>query len=353
MKVLMTADTVGGVWTYALDLVDALAPHDVQVTLATAGAPLRADQRAQVLRSGVARLCESSYALEWMDEPWADVDRAGRWLLEIAAEVGPDLVHLNGYAHASLPWASPVVVVAHSDVLSWHAAVRGAPAGPEWRHYRERVAAGLAAADLVAAPTRAMLDELRRIYRLRGPAAVIPNGTSRSFARRPKEAFVLTAGRLWDEAKNVEALARVAPRLPWPVLVAGDGAAGPGVRSLGRLSRPQLDSLLARAAIFAEPARYEPFGLAALEAGLAGCALVLGDIPSLREVWGDAALYVPPADDDALEAALRRAIEDDRLRGRLAGLAVRRARCYTPAATGRAYLAAYRELLSHERVAAA
>ena len=111
--------------------------------------------------------------------------------------------------------------------------------------------------------------------------------------------------------------------------------------------------MLARAAIFAEPARYEPFGLAALEAGLAGCALVLGDIPSLREVWGDAALYVPPADDDALEAALRRAIEDDRLRGRLAGLAVRRARCYTPAATGRAYLAAYRELLSHERVAAA
>ena len=98
-------------------------------------------------------------------------------------EVEPDLVHLNGYAHASLPWASPVVVVAHSDVLSWHEAVRGAPAGPEWRHYRDRVAAGLAAADLVAAPTRAMLDELRRIYRLRGPAAVIPNGTSRSFAR--------------------------------------------------------------------------------------------------------------------------------------------------------------------------
>ncbi len=31
------------------------------------------------------------------------------------------------------------------------------------------------------------------------------------------------------------------------------------------------------------PARYEPFGLSVLEAALSGCALVLGDIPSLRE----------------------------------------------------------------------
>ena len=38
--VLMTADTVGGVWTYAVELVRALAPHRVTVALATMGASL-------------------------------------------------------------------------------------------------------------------------------------------------------------------------------------------------------------------------------------------------------------------------------------------------------------------------
>ena len=59
---------------------------------------------------------------------------------------------------------------------------------------------------------------------------------------------------------------------------------------------------LRRATIFALPARYEPFGLSALEAGLAGCALVLGDIP-MREVWHDAAMFVPPEQPAALENA--------------------------------------------------
>ena len=111
-----------------------------------------------------------------------------------------------------------------------------------------------------------------------------------------KEPFILAVGRLWDEAKNVAALERVAPRLGWPVSVAGEeahpggGQVRPGhVRRLGRLAPEALAPWFARASIYALPARYEPFGLSALEAALAGCALVLGDIPSLREVWGDAA----------------------------------------------------------------
>jgi glycosyltransferase involved in cell wall biosynthesis len=111
--------------------------------------------------------------------------------------------------------------------------------------------------------------------------------------------------------------------------------------------------VLARASIFAEPAFYEPFGLAALEAGLAGCALVLGDIPSLREVWGDAALFVPPHDDAALEAALRRLIEDDRLRTELAAAARRRASTFTAGAMADGYVDAYRRLLARQPVEAA
>src|SRR3546814_15476866 len=65
-----------------------------------------------------------------------DITRAGDWLMTLARELRPDLIHLNGYAHAALPWRSPVVVVAHSCVLSWWRAVHGCEAPPEWRTYR-------------------------------------------------------------------------------------------------------------------------------------------------------------------------------------------------------------------------
>ena len=46
-RVLMTADTIGGVWTYAIDLCRALIPHGVEVTLATMGNLPSAEQRRQ------------------------------------------------------------------------------------------------------------------------------------------------------------------------------------------------------------------------------------------------------------------------------------------------------------------
>ena len=62
----------------------------------------------------------------------------------------------------------------------------------------------------------------------------------------------------------------------------------------------------AAAAIYALPARYEPFGLSVLEAAQHGCALVLGDIDSLRENWDGAALFVDPDDAGALAASWAR-----------------------------------------------
>ena len=46
--VLMTTDTVGGVWHYAIELALALAARDVRVALATMGAPLNTAQRSQI-----------------------------------------------------------------------------------------------------------------------------------------------------------------------------------------------------------------------------------------------------------------------------------------------------------------
>jgi len=346
----MTSDSVGGVWTYALALVDALAERDVEVVVATMGAPLSPAQRLELRSSRAARTYASDLKLEWMDDPWSDLERAGDWLLSIRDEVQPDVVHLNGYSHAVLPWEAPTIVVGHSCVLSWFAAVRRQEAPPQWARYAQAVRAGLEAADLVVAPTRTMLRELERRYGLQTERETIPNGLHPPPHRtttEDKERLVLTAGRLWDEAKNVAALDRAAGRIDWPVVVAG--ALHPGHRTLhaealGHVDRRTMASWLARASIFALPARYEPFGLAALEAGLAGAALVLGDIPSLREVWDDAALYVDPDDDDALAAALTLLIDERELRDEMSDRAGARAAAYTPERMASAYADAYGRL---------
>jgi glycosyltransferase involved in cell wall biosynthesis len=111
---------------------------------------------------------------------------------------------------------------------------------------------------------------------------------------------------------------------------------------VGRLSSNDLAAWYARAAIYALPACYEPFWLSALEAALSGCALVLGDIPSLREVWADAAVFVPPNEPKRLESALRELIETPSLRERMAELARSRARNYTPVRMASEYMASYK-----------
>jgi len=338
MKVLMTGDAVGGVWTYALELAEGLAEHDVEVLLALVGPPPSREQRHELARSSVAGWAHRGFALEWMADADADLDRTAWWLLELCDSARPDLLHLNGYGAAAAPAPVPKLVVGHSCVLSWHEAVRGRPAGSEWSWYERAVTRGLARADAVVAPTAAMLAELVRLYSPRCPREVIPNGIGRGPRPLPKDDLVLGVGRVWDEGKNLEALRRVAPELPWPVVVAGPGG------ELGRVAPQQLAELYGRAAIFAAPARYEPFGLSALEAGLAGCALVLGDVASLREVWGHAALFVHPGDDEALAATLRALIGDpDRIEA-LGAAARARASSYTRERMTAAYLDVYERL---------
>ena len=335
MRILMTADTLGGVWTYASALTEALAERGCETVVAALG---REPTDEQLAAMPSASVLAREGALEWMPHPWKDVEATGEWLLDVHDDVEPDIVHLNGFAHAPLPWRAPVLVVAHSCVLSWFESVRGHAAPHDWNRYRLEVERGLRAAEAVAAPTKAMLTALERHYDFQSERFVIPNGLLGP-PPRPKQPFVLSAGRAWDEAKNVAALERVAARLPWPVRIAGEGSA------LGHLPARELERWYAEAAIFALPASYEPFGLAALEAGAAGCALVLGDIPSLREVWGDAAIYVDPHEDEELERALRRLIEDEALRNDLARAARERAAAYTPERMGDAYLEVYERLL--------
>jgi glycosyltransferase involved in cell wall biosynthesis len=218
------------------------------------------------------------------------------------------------------------------------------------------VAEGLAGADAVVAPSHTMLAALRTHYgTLPARADVILNAVELDRRTARKESFVLAAGRMWDRAKNLEALTAVAEALPRPVLIAGELPAPPSdgvieespaanARLLGHLPAGELARLRRRAPVFAAPARYEPFGLSILEAAGNRCALVLGDIPSLRELWDGVAEFADPEDHELLLSKLSALLAHPARAEQLGRRARLRAEQLTPAAMADAYAALYREL---------
>jgi glycogen(starch) synthase len=354
-KILMTADSVGGVWTYALQLAAEFGKRDVEVTLVVMGAKPGTDQTREAARIRNLSLIGTDLRLEWMSDPDADLQVAGELLLELEAERRPDIVHLNGFSHATLPFAAPVLVVAHSCVSSWWRACRDTDPPAEWADYAQRVAAGIAAADMLVAPTRAYLRECVALHGRPRAQRVIWNGRDPvAFGGAPKRQMAFAAGRLWDEAKNIRTLCKAADGLSWPVLVAGAAASPdggtidtpPNLVCLGRLASDEIAARMAESAVFVSPARYEPFGLAVLEAAMSSCALVLGDLPTLRELWDGAALFVQPTDEAGLRAALEALLSDPARAAHLGERARRRAQRYTATRMADAYLDAYRSLIS-------
>ena len=353
LHVLLTADASGGVWTYVMALLEGCRNAGVTFTLALTGPAPDVPERRMLDRLPHVDVHHRPFRLEWMANPWDDIDRSGIWLRELADASDAHVVHLNSYACATEDFGRPVLVVGHSCVCSWWRAVHGEAAPGEWDTYRARVSAGLRAAARVVAPTRAMRRALQREHGDVGPIEVIHNGLAPSpygFGR--KESFVFTAGRFWDQAKNLAALDAIAHQLPWPVLAAGPVAGPSGDRQvparhlteLGPLARDEVRRYMQRAAIYASPVLYEPYGLSILEAAQSGCALVLSDIASLRELWLNAAIFVDPRDPEALRTTIMELIDrPDRLRGRGAA-AARRALRYSGQTFANSYLDLYRQL---------
>jgi len=353
----MTTDTVGGVWTYSLELIRSLAPHNVHFSLATMGAALTQAQRQELAAVTNVTVYESTYQLEWMDAPWAEVEQAGEWLLELSNQLNPDLVHLNNFCHGQLPWHKPVLMVIHSCVQTWWRGVKGEPAPTDRAYYLKRVREGLQSADIVIAPTQAMLDEAEAVYGTFSRKQVINNGRNpNAFRSGKKEPFIFSMGRVWDEAKNIGLLTQVADTLYWPIYIAGDTthpATGEhslfrNVHFLGKLPPPEISDWLSRASLYVLPAKYEPFGLSVLEAAFSGCALVLGHINSLEEVWGQAAEFVNPNDEKGLATVLQQLIKNDSLRKTMASRAREKAQEYTTKVMAQKYLQAYASLPKNE-----
>lgn len=348
MRVLMTTDTLGGVWTYTMELCAVLGRADVDVTLMSLGRLPDAGQIDEAARLANVEFIPTSWRTEWMQDCDADLARSGEQFLALAAALKPDIIHLNNFWHAQLDFNVPVVMVAHSCVATWWQACRGTPLPPEWSRYNGWLREAVARANMLVAPTAAFLADFQAAHGNAAHASVIHNGRS-GFKPGVKRRIVFAAGRLWDEAKNIALLARIADDIDTPIIVAGerigpDGAAfdTSGLAALGQLSAAETQRWMAEAAIFASPSRYEPFGLSALEAALSGCALVLADIPTYRELWDGVATFVDPDDAPGLRRAIRMLTDMPQLAASDGVRARERALSYSAAAMGAAYLDLYR-----------
>jgi glycosyltransferase involved in cell wall biosynthesis len=355
LHVLMTLDAVGGVWPYGLDLARGLGRQGVRTTLAVLGPSPRADQVAAMKAIPGARLIETGLPLDWTASRPDEIETAGSLVAGLAREHRADLVHLNSpalAAFAKLP--APAIAVCHSCLATWWDAMRTGPLPADFAWRTGLTARGYRNVDALIAPTAAFAEATARLYGLAAPPMVVRNGrSSQPGSAEPQHPpFAFTAGRLWDEGKNLAAVDRAAARLSIPLLAAGPTQGPNGasielkhVRPLGQLPEREVRNELAAQPIFVSVPYYEPFGLAVLEAAQAGCALVLSEIPTLRELWDGAAAFVRPQDEEEIAAAVNRLARDPEHRASRGAAAQRRAQLYTVEAMTAETLAVYRSVL--------
>jgi glycosyltransferase involved in cell wall biosynthesis len=349
--ILITVDAVGGVWRYAMDLAASLVDGGYAFTFAGFGPKPNAAQTAEAEQLG--QLIWFDAPLDWTASHEGELDRIPELIATLVEQQDIDLVHLNLPSQAcGLKIDVPVLVVSHSCVVTWFAAVRHSAVPADWQWQFRRNRAGFDAADAVVAPSQAHAAMLRASYGQIDGLGVVYNGTRSTETPARKEPLVFAAGRWWDEGKNGALLDAAAAFSAWPVIMAG-AAKGPNgqartlrnVRQLGELPHGDIKQWMAKAAIVASPSRYEPFGLAPLEAAQAGAALVLADIPTYRELWDGVALFAPPDDARAFAAAINRLAADDALRHELAIGARQRAARFTLEAQAAAMQSIYDHLL--------
>jgi glycosyltransferase involved in cell wall biosynthesis len=348
----MTTDAVGGVWTYSVDLAAGLAKRGTRVTLAALGPSPTAAQERQIDATAGVELIDTQLPLDWLEEDPARIDEAGRALATLSNRSGADLVHLNSPAFATAGFSAPVIGACHSCLATWWDAVRGGEMPSSFNERTERLRRGYEACAALIAPSAAFAEATRARYGVT-PIAVHNGRAQPPTSSSVKRSVALTAGRLWDPAKNLAALDAAAGLMRAPVEAAGplQGPHGERVTTiavvpLGRLEADEMARRLGEAGAFVSLALYEPFGLSVLEAAQAGCALVLADIPTFRELWSDAALFVDPRDAGAVAKALDALLEDSSEQARLGGLAAARAARFTLDAMVEGTLAVYREALS-------
>jgi glycosyltransferase involved in cell wall biosynthesis len=178
------------------------------------------------------------------------------------------------------------------------------------------------------------------------------------------ERYLLTVGTL-EPRKNLTRLLRAwaplyqAGQAP-PLVLAGKpgwlneafyaaleaSPARQGVIRTGYVEDEHLPALYSGAELFVLPSMYEGFGLPPLEAMASGAPVACSDIPALREVAGEAALYFNPLETEAIQAALVEGLRRDDLRAALRERGLQRSRAFSWERAARETLAVYQRVLA-------
>jgi glycosyltransferase involved in cell wall biosynthesis len=213
--------------------------------------------------------------------------RAGRPLREVSATA-----ELRARARRVGPHDAPRRAMAGADVLLPNAEL-------EMRYLENQFQA----------------DRPYRVVRNASDSAMFVATDQASWAGR--HGIVSVAARI-SPRKNQLNLIRAAAGTGIPLTIVGrpyDGAeiayaaacrdeAGPDVEFIDQLDRDDLRRLYARARVHALPSWWETPGLVSIEAGFAGCNIVISDHGTPREYFGEAAWYAEPGDIDSIRDCL-------------------------------------------------
>jgi len=351
-RVLMTVDAVGGVWRYALDLAAGLRPWGFETIFACFGPPPTSTQANEASLIGKLNVVDAP--LDWMVDTNMALKGIAPAIGDLAVSEEVDLLHLNLPSQAAaLDIDLPVLITAHSCVCTWFQAVRGHQEPDAWAWQRDLNGRGFKRARAVVMPSQSHATLSTGVYGAIDNLYVVHNATRMPASSPPKENFVFAAGRWWDDGKNGKTLDKAAAHVDWPVVMAGANLGPNGqylalenARYRGALSHARTMDLMSKAAIVVSPSLYEPFGLVALEAARCGSALVLSDIPTYRELWDGAAIFVDPRESEGFAAAITLLAEDSDLRKALGRQAQLWSQKFTVEAQAEAISDLYVRLLS-------
>ena len=371
MHVLMTTDTLNSnLWAFTRELASGLIGRGFRVTLVSLGEIPLPEQTAWMDSLRGLDYRPTAFRLNWMEEGQQDFAESSAYVDSVLREVRPDIFHSNHLCYGSLPASTARIVVAHGDFITWWKSVHGRePRESAWlRWYQRTTEEGLAGASAIVASSDWMLETLRSSY------LGVTNGVVIHHGRNPvhfnpyitKNDEVIAVGQLLDPASQVHLLAE--RQYPLPVCVVDSkpdhwrdarvraevkfSPGSEGVVMGGARSESQLRLMYSRASIYVSASCYEPSGMSILEAALSRCALILNDIPALREIWGSAAVFFRTNDPDSLCDAVRTLNSDAELRRSFANRAFNRAReCYNANRMTGNYIQLYRSVLNHRAFA--
>jgi glycogen(starch) synthase len=329
--ILMTARIDSTEWIYSMELARALSSHGGRVSLCISGGLLTKEQRREAARVPGLAVFDTGEDLTWSGGFPKDLTKATNILRKLEENLRPDVVHLNGFTYGPVVFNMPVVLAAHSTAET----MPGIVDTSDRLRYRAEMSASLEFADLVVAPTFALLEDLKRSFPFNTPCRVIPYFRQVTESKATaKRRYIYSAGQASENKSLLATVETVAEEMNWPIVSAPDPVFG-SIFSTGQTSETKTvpakpSDQISKAAIYFLPAGSEPSDACVLEGALSRCALVIGDVPNLRENWNHCAMFVPPGDTESLKNNLRLLISDQDLREELGVRAYERAKEFSP-----------------------